>query len=317
MNASLMIHGGAGAIRSPERFFESLRSVVRSGDDLLASGASAIEAVAHCVTLLEDDTLYNAGRGAALNADGVACCDASIMDGRTLGAGAVAGVRGVRNPVALARIVMEETRHVLLVGEGAERFGRARGVRFENESYFVTEERREQLARAKERHATTLDHMQAEHGKLGTVGAVARDRDGNLAAATSTGGLINQMSGRVGDSPIIGAGCFADNAGCAVSCTGVGEDFLRTALARTASFFVESQEMDAARAAEAAVAYLVRRVQGSGGLIVVDRNGVCAAAHSTPGMLMASACDGKITVSAGRQREKAAGPSTGGRCDGY
>ncbi|WP_442754589.1 isoaspartyl peptidase/L-asparaginase family protein [Methylocystis sp. JAN1] len=296
MAYSLMIHGGAGAIRAPERFSGSLKHIVEAGADMLASGAGALDAVARCVSMLEDDPLYNAGCGAVLNADGAAYCDASIMDGRDLSAGAVAGVRGPRNPVLLARLVMEKTPHVFMVGAGAERLGREHGLVFENEAYFATPERLAQLARAKARHETSLDHAATAHGKLGTVGAVARDQAGNLAAATSTGGLVNQMSGRVGDSPVIGAGVYADNASCAISCTGVGEQFLRTALARTAAFFVESQGMDAEAAAREAVAYLVRRVDGSGGLIVVDRNGRCGAARSTPGLLMASARDGRITV---------------------
>jgi beta-aspartyl-peptidase (threonine type) len=296
MSYSLMIHGGAGTIDAPERFSHSLRGIVEAGAEMLNAGAGALDAVAHCVALLEDDPLYNAGCGAVLNADGAAFCDASIMDGRGLAAGAVAGVQGVRNPVLLARMVMERTPHVFLIGEGAERFGRENGVAFESVDYFVTEKRLAQLARAKARHETSLDHMRPEGGKLGTVGAVARDRRGDLAAATSTGGLINQMPGRVGDSPVIGAGVFADNESCAISCTGVGEQFLRTSLARTAAFFVEARGMNAKEAAKEAIAYLVKRVQGSGGLIIVDRNGGCAGAHSTPGMLMATARDGEILV---------------------
>lgn len=296
MTYSLMIHGGAGAIRAPERFNLSLRRIVEAGAELLERGASALDAAARCAMLLEDDPLYNAGCGAVLNAEGEAVCDASIMDGGRLAAGAVAGVRGVRNPVLLARLVMETTPHVLMIGGGAERLGRAHGLTFEPEAYFVTPERQAELARAKERRRISLDHAQPAGDKLGTVGVVARDRAGNLAAATSTGGLVNQMSGRVGDSPIIGAGVFADAASCAISCTGVGEHFLRTSLARTAALFVETQGMSAQEAATAAIAYLARKVQGSGGLIIVDRDGRCGAAHSTPGMLMAAAENGHIRV---------------------
>jgi beta-aspartyl-peptidase (threonine type) len=301
MSYALMIHGGAGAIRAPERFAASLGRIVEAGADMLEAGAGALDVVARCVAMLEDDPLYNAGRGAVLNADGEAFCDASIMDGRTLSAGAVAGVRGPRNPVLLARLVMEKTQHVFLIGAGAERLGRQYGLAFEDESYFVTPEKRAQLARAKARHETSLDHAPTAHGKLGTVGAAALDRAGDLAAATSTGGLVNQMSGRVGDSPVIGAGVYADNASCAVSCTGVGEQFLRTSLARMAAFSVETQAMDAEAAARAAVAYLERKVQGSGGLIVVDRNARCGVAHTTPDMLFASAVDGRITIGAARR----------------
>jgi beta-aspartyl-peptidase (threonine type) len=302
MSFSLMIHGGAGAISRPERFADSLREVVEAGARMLRGGADALEAVAHCVALLEDEPLYNAGRGAALNADGAAFCDASIMDGRTLAAGAVAGVARVRNPVLLARVAMEKTPHVFFIGEGAEDLARAQGLVFEDASYFVTPERLEQLARARKWHETTLDHAKSAEGKLGTVGAVAMDLSGNLAAATSTGGLVNQMRGRVGDSPVVGAGVFADNESCAISCTGVGEHFLRTCLARTAAFFVEFQGMNAAGAADAAVAYLVRRLNGSGGLIIVDRRGTCGLAHSTPGLLAAAATAEELRIYEGATR---------------
>lgn len=294
-DVSLMIHGGAGAIRDPHRYQASLRAIVESGAGLLAEGSSALEAVVHCVALLEDDPLYNAGRGSVLNAEGAALCDASIMDGRTLKAGAVAAVRGVRNPVRLAYEVMGKSGHVLLVGAGAERFAREQQLTFESDDYFRTEERVAQLAKAKRKHETALDHSDP-NVKLGTVGAVARDRNGDLAAATSTGGVVNQRFGRVGDSPLIGAGTFADNFSCAVSCTGVGEDFIRTALARTAACFVEFRSMQAEEAARAAIRYLVDRVDGRGGLILVDREGRCGRAHSTPGMLTATFAEGGVRV---------------------
>ena len=293
---SLMIHGGAGAIRAPSRYEASLRATVESGASLLAAGSSALDAVMHCVALLEDEPLYNAGRGSVLNADGAIMCDASIMDGRTLKAGAVAAVCGVRNPVRLAYEVMETSGHVLLVGAGAERFARERDLAFESEEYFRTEERVAQLAKAKRKHGTALDHSANGDRKLGTVGAVARDRNGDLAAATSTGGVVNQRTGRVGDSPLIGAGTFADNASCAVSCTGVGEDFIRTALARTAACFVEFRSMQAEDAAREAIRYLVDRVDGQGGLILVDRQGRYGRARSTPGMLTAAFVEGVARV---------------------
>jgi beta-aspartyl-peptidase (threonine type) len=295
---SLMIHGGTGAIQTPERYEGSLRHIVEAGGRLLEKGAAALEAVTHCVMLLEDDPLFNAGRGSVLNADGIVECDASVMDGRTLGAGAIAGVRGIRNPVLLARAVMEKSEHVFLIGEGAERFAREHGMSFEDPPYFVTEARIAQLAEAKKKQAIVLDHSQTNERTLGTVGAVARDRSGNLAAATSTGGLVNKHWGRVGDSAVIGAGVFADNASCAVSCTGIGEHFLRTALARTAAFFVEYRGMRAGEAAEAAIRYLVDKVNGMGGLIIVDHDGTCARAHSTPGMLTATAENGEVRVQA-------------------
>jgi len=291
-----MIHGGAGAIHAPERYEGSLRHIIEAGARLLETGASALDAVTHCVVLLEDDPLYNAGRGLVLNVDGVVECDASIMDGRALDAGAIAGVRGVRNPVLLARAVMEKSEHVFLIGQGAERFAREHGISFEDAEYFLTEARIKQLAKAKEKHATVLDHSQTEESKLGTVGAVARDKSGNLAAATSTGGVVNQLWGRVGDSAVIGAGTFADNANCAISCTGVGEHFLRASLAKTAALFVEYRGMRAHEAADTPIQYLVNKVRGDGGLIIVDRDGACARAHSTPGMITATAENGEVCI---------------------
>lgn len=286
MAASLVIHGGAGAISAPERYAPALRHVVETGARLLEQGESALEVVHRCVEALEDDPLFNAGRGSVLNAEGEAFCDASIMDGARLAAGAVAGVRGVRNPVALARLVMEKTPHVFMIGAGAERLGREQGAVFVDADYFVTPERLAELAQAKAR----------EIDKHGTVGAVAHDRAGNLAAATSTGGLVNQLYGRVGDSPMIGAGVYADNASCAVSCTGVGEHFLRTCLARVAAFLVESQHLAAPEAAVAAIEHLLRKVEGSGGLIMVDAQGRCGVAHSTPDILFAAFEDGAFRI---------------------
>lgn len=299
MPYSLMIHGGAGAVSAQERFSGSLKHVVETGAGMLAAGAGALDVVTRCVAMLEDDPLFNAGRGAVLNADGAVFCDASIMDGRDLSAGAVAGISGPRNPILLARLVMEKTPHVFMIGAGAERLGRAHGLAFEDAAYFITPEQTAELARAKARQQTEPDAGPKAAGKLGTVGAVARDRSGDLAAATSTGGRPNQLSGRVGDSPVIGAGVFADNASCAISCTGDGEQFLRTSLARTAAFFVETQGMDADAAAHEAIRYLTRKVNGLGGLIVVDRDGRCGAAKSTPALLMATAQNGRIAVGGG------------------
>lgn len=293
MPISLVIHGGAGDIAAPEQYAPALERIAQAGAHMLERGAGALDVVSHCVMALEDDPLFNAGRGSVLNADGEICCDASIMDGATLAAGAVAGVSGVRNPVALARLIMEKTPHVFMIGPGAEAVGRAHGLSFAESDYFITPERRAELARAKARQTVALDHGEK---KLGTVGAVARDRAGNLAAATSTGGLTNQLAGRVGDAPVIGAGVYADNASCAVSCTGVGEDFLRTSLARVAAFLVETQKLSATEAASAAIDHLVRKVEGLGGLIIVDADGRCGVAHSTRGILFAAYERGEIRV---------------------
>ena len=293
---SLMIHGGAGVIRNPERFEPSLHRIVSAGADLLERGGTARDAVSLCVTLLEDDPLYNAGFGSVLNADGVAECDAAIMDGRDLSAGAVAGVGRIKNPILAARTVMENSAHVFLIGAGAEAFAARNNVEMVPESYFQTPERLVDLARAKARNETALDHVAPSAKKLGTVGAVARDRAGNLAAATSTGGMTNKLPGRVGDSPVIGAGVFADNASCAVSCTGVGEHFLRMSLARTVGFLIEDMGLETQAATDEAIRRLVEKVSGVGALIVVGRDGVCARAQSTPGLLTASARDGVINV---------------------
>jgi len=294
---SLMIHGGAGAIHNPERFEPSLRRIVLAGSQLLEQGGTARDAVSLCVRLLEDDPLYNAGFGSVLNAEGHAECDAAIMDGRGLAAGAVAGVGRIKNPVLAARAVMEKSRHVFLIGTGAEAFAAGHGVVMAPESYFRTPQRLADLARAQARNETALDHVAPSAEKLGTVGAVARDRAGNLAAATSTGGMTNKLPGRVGDSPVIGAGVYADDRSCAVSCTGVGEHFLRTSLARTVGFFIEEMGLDTQAATDAAMQRLIERVGGVGALIVVGRDGVCARARSTPGLLSAMARDGVIEVS--------------------
>jgi beta-aspartyl-peptidase (threonine type) len=298
MGVSLVIHGGAGDIGEPERYAPALRRIVEAGAHMLEQGARALDVVCHCVQALEDEPLFNAGRGSVLNADGMVRCDASIMDGATLAAGAVAGVQGVTNPVVLARLVMEKTPHVFMIGAGAEQLGREYGLAFAGADYFQTPERQAELENARARLTAARDQDGTKHG---TVGAVARDRRGDLAAATSTGGLVNQRAGRVGDSPVIGAGVYADNASCAVSCTGVGEDFLRTTLARVAAFQVETQRLSAAEAADAAIEYLVRKVRGSGGLIMVDADGHCGVAYSTRGMLFALHEDGKIRVGDGRK----------------
>lgn len=291
-----MIHGGAGVVREPERFEGALRRIITQGTEFLDSGGEALDAVALCVQLLEDDPLFNAGIGSVLNAQGVAECDAAIMDGRDLSAGAVAGVRCVKNPILLARAIMEKSDHVFLIAPGAEEFARAQGIFCVPASYFQTQERLAQLARVKEKSTTALDHDAVETKKLGTVGAVARDQRGNLAAATSTGGMTNKSFGRVGDSAVLGAGVFADNASCAVSCTGVGEHFLRMSPARTVAFLIEDLAMDTQSATQEAQRRLETKIQGVGGMIVIGKDGVCARARNTPSLLSAVAYNGAITI---------------------
>ncbi len=289
---SLTIHGGAGALEdlkheaSAAEFEQSVITILERGRERLAAGDSALAVVEYCVTLLEDDRLYNAGCGSVLNADGKVEMDAALMDGRDLRAGAVAGIRNIKNPIALARRVLERGEHVLLMGEGALEFARFCEVETYPDDYFITPARIQQLAEAQAAGRMTLDHEKIKpNQKLGTVGAVARDLHGNLAAATSTGGLVNKRWGRVGDTPVIGAGVFADNETCAVSATGYGEQFLRTVLAKTISDFVQFRGMDAEAAAQAGIEYLVAKVNGIGGVIVIDSAGRCAAAQSTSGLI--------------------------------
>jgi L-asparaginase / beta-aspartyl-peptidase len=292
MSYSLMIHGGAGALEdlkyeaSESAFSQSILAILEQGRDRLARGDSALDVVEYCASLLEDDRLYNAGCGSVLNAEGKVEMDAALMDGRNLQAGAVACLRNIKNPISLARRVLEHGEHVLLMGDGALEFAKFCEIDTYPDDYFITEARIKQLAEAQVAGRMTLDHERIKPSqKLGTIGAVARDIHGNLAAATSTGGLVNKRWGRVGDTPIVGAGVFADNETCAVSATGYGEQFLRTVLAKTISDFVQFRGMDAADAAQAGIDYLVAKVNGSGGVIIIDRAGRCAAAQSTSGLI--------------------------------
>ena len=289
---SLMIHGGAGALEdlkyeaSEAEFNQSITTILEQGRHRLERGDSALDVVEYCVTLLENDRLYNAGCGSVLNADGKVEMDAALMNGKDLQAGAVAGIRQIKNPIALARMVLNRGEHVLLMGDGALEFARFCEVETYPEDYFITASRIKQLAEVQVTGRMTLDHEKIKPSqKLGTVGAVARDLQGNLAAATSTGGLVNKRWGRVGDTPIVGAGVFADNDTCAVSATGYGEQFLRTVLAKTISDFVLFKGLDAADAARAGIEYLVAKVNGDGGVIVIDNQGRCGAAQSTSGLI--------------------------------
>jgi beta-aspartyl-peptidase (threonine type) len=292
---SLMVHGGAGALDNVRdhkiavRYLESIRRVLEHGREVLVLGGSALQAVESCASLLEDDPVFNAGCGSVLNENGKVEMDAAIMDGRDLSAGAVAAIDNIANPVQLARFVMTESEHVMLIAEGAMRFGDHCGMERVPEDYFYTPDRVEQLRQARLRHKIMLDHddteADSEDQKYGTIGAIARDPQGNLAAATSTGGIVNKRMGRVGDSPIIGAGLYADNDSCAVSSTGYGEDFMRSVIAKTISDFIEMKGMDADEATAAGIEYLTRKVRGRGGVIVIDRDGTCASGFTTKKMI--------------------------------
>jgi beta-aspartyl-peptidase (threonine type) len=292
---SLMVHGGAGALdnvkdsKTALRYLESIRRILEHGREVMELGGSALQAVETCASLLEDDPVFNAGCGSVLNENGKVEMDAAIMDGRDLSAGAVAAVDNIANPVQLARLVMTESEHVMLIAEGAMRFADHCGVERVPEDYFYTADRVEQLHQARLRHKIMLDHddteQSSEDQKYGTIGAIARDPAGNLAAATSTGGIVNKRMGRVGDSPIIGAGVFADNETCAVSATGYGEDFMRSVISKTISDFMYMKEMDARQATDAGIEYLTRKVKGRGGVIVIDRDGNCASGFTTKKMI--------------------------------
>jgi beta-aspartyl-peptidase (threonine type) len=263
---AIAIHGGAGKVRHvtsrPER--AALERALQAGYRILQDGGPSLAAVAAAVVALEDSGVFNAGRGAAPNADGEIELDAGIMDGATLRAGGVAAVRRIKNPIVAARQVMEHSRHVLLAGAGAERFARQRRLAMISSTYFIK---------------SSKPHP-------GTVGAVALDIDGNLAAATSTGGITGKLPGRVGDSPIVGAGVYADNAACAVSGTGDGELFLRSVLAFNVAARMRYRGESLARASSAALAQ-VARLGGRGGLIAVDRRGSIAMPFNSEGMVRA------------------------------
>lgn len=268
---AIVVHGGAGnGTRSPsEPLAKGAAEAAEVGFEVLRKGGSALDAVEAAVVFLEEFPLFNAGRGSCLTADGTVEMDASIMDGRNLEAGAVASVRGVRSPIRLARRVMSDTDHLLLAGEGAERFAREIGAAFEPEEWFITPEQR---ARYEELLEEVKARPLSNSEKLGTVGAVAVDSQGNVAAATSTGGTILKRPGRVGDTPIIGAGTWADNEAGGISCTGHGESIIRTTLARWTADRME-EGLSPQQAAERAAAHLRQRVDGDGGLIVVAPDG--------------------------------------------
>jgi beta-aspartyl-peptidase (threonine type) len=284
---SIAIHGGAGVItrgsmtrEEEEAYRRDLGRALDAGYELLASGGSGLDAVTAAVRILEDSPLFNAGRGAVFSHEGINELDASIMDGRTLEAGAVAGVTHIRNPIDLARMVMERSQHVLLAGEGAEEFALEQGVDLVPQNYFFTERRWQQLEKAR----TGDRYSAAEIGYYGTVGAVALDRHGNLAAATSTGGMTNKRWGRVGDSPIIGAGTYADNESCAVSATGSGEFFIRAVAAHEISSLMKYRGLALEEAAREVVQGKLKRIGGDGGIIAVDREGNIALEFNTDGM---------------------------------
>jgi len=286
----LVIHGGAGVIRremSPARdkvIRAALTQALQSGYAQLKAGKTAVDAVASALTVLEDDPNFNAGKGSVFTHDGRNELDAAIMDGSNLAAGSVAGVHRVKNPILLARAVMEKSSHVMLVGDGAEEFAKTVGIVLVDPSYFRTEERWQQLQKALKEDAEKSKHADEETAKhFGTVGAVALDAQGHLAAGTSTGGMTDKRWGRVGDSPLIGAGTYAD-ADCAVSGTGWGEYYIRTVAAHEICMRVSQMRVPIRRAAAEVINQEIPSMGGNGGAIAVDADGTIAMPFNTDGM---------------------------------
>jgi beta-aspartyl-peptidase (threonine type) len=291
---ALVVHGGAGTIvraeMTPERDKEyraALEQALRAGYDILSKGGSSLDAVEAAAMVMEDSPLFNAGKGSVFTAAGTNEMDASIMDGSNLKAGAVASVTTIKNPIKAARRVMENTRHVMVVGRGAELFAADQGLEIVGPEYFFTQRRWDELLKAKEKEKQKEQSSRTIRGageEFGTAAALALDRKGNLAAATSTGGLTNKMHGRVGDTPIIGAGTYANNATCAVSATGTGEYFMRGVL----SHEVSSLMAHAGMSVEDAVAYVIDQelttLGGDGGIIALDTKGNVAMRFNTAGM---------------------------------
>lgn len=299
-NFAIVIHGGAGTIlkknitdKQEKAYQEKLQEALDSGYQVLAKGGTALDAVEATIKIMEDSPLFNAGKGAVYTNAETNELDASIMDGKTLKAGAVAGVSRIKNPISLAKLVMEKSEHVMLSGKGAEDFAKQHQIKMVDSAYFYHEQRLKQLKKSKKAEKIQLDHSdddkqgdatEMKDDKFGTVGAVALDKHGNLAAATSTGGMTNKKFGRIGDSPIIGAGTYANNVTCAVSCTGHGEFFIRNVVAYDVAALMEYKNMSLLDAANYVVNEKLVKLGGDGGLIAIDKDGNIAMPFNTEGM---------------------------------
>jgi L-asparaginase / beta-aspartyl-peptidase len=288
---SIAIHGGAGTLlkgqMTPEKetaYTSGLQAAIDTGYEILAKGGSSLDAVTAAVIVLENNPLFNAGKGSVFTARGHHEMDASIMEGKYLKAGAVSLISGIKNPISLARDVMEKSEHVFLAGAGALEFAKSMGYPLEDDSYFYNQFRYDQWQEIKDSDHFQLDHSVLKESKFGTVGAVACDKDGNVAAATSTGGMTNKKWGRVGDSPMIGAGNYANNTTCAVSCTGSGEYFIRGVVAYDVSCLMEYKGMSLEDAANEVIHHRILKLGGDGGLIAVDAMGNIALPFNTEGM---------------------------------
>lgn len=313
-----VIHGGAGVISrkemTPEKekeFRAKLEEAVTAGYKALQAGKSSLDAVEIAIRILEDSPLFNAGKGAVFTHDGINELDASIMDGKTLGAGSVAGLHKVKNPITLARAVMEKSEHVMMIGDGAEKFAAEQKIEMIDPKYFWTQPRWDALQKILKEEKEKVEKLKSEkvekwkseednsavrtpqsaveqpYNKFGTVGAVALDKDGNLAAGTSTGGMTNKKYGRVGDAPIIGAGTYANNSTCAVSATGWGEYFIRLGVARDISSIMEYQAQTVQAAADQVIKRKLQKLGGDGGIIAVDKFGNIGISFNSEGMYRA------------------------------
>lgn len=314
--AVLVIHGGAGTIEkrfmSPEKekaYKEKLTEALKAGYKAIKAGKTSVDAVQAAINVMEDSPLFNAGKGAVFTHDGRNEMDASIMNGANLKAGAVANVSTIKNPINAARAVMEKSKHVMLACEGAEQFAREAGCTIVDTSYFWTKDRWEQLLRARAKDAGKKSAYQYDPGKsriygagsedekFGTVGCVALDTYGNLAAGTSTGGMTDKLYDRIGDSPIIGAGTYANNATCAISSTGWGEFYIRTVAAKTVSDLMAYKGMSVKEAADTVVMHIIPDLGGDGGMIALDKNGNFSIPFNTAGMFRGYVLqDGSIHV---------------------
>lgn len=302
----IVIHGGAGTIvkmllseKLEKEYRVKLQESLQAGHDILKKDGTALEAVQAAIIVMEDSPLFNAGKGAVFTSEGTNEQDASIMCGKTLNCGAVASVTKIKNPIKLASIVMEKSEHVCLSGAGAERFAKMHQIDFAEADYFYTERRWEQLQKAKKKEAANgADYSQLDHSddsKHGTVGAVALDKDGNLAAATSSGGMTNKKFNRIGDSPIIGAGNYANNKTCAVSTTGHGEYFMRGLTAYDLSALMEYKNMNLKDASDEVIKKL-GELGGTGGLIAIDSDCNVTLPFNTPGMYRGLLFSNKLDV---------------------
>ncbi len=292
---AIAIHGGAGTIAPhllttelEKAYLKGLEDALKQGYETLKNNGSATNAVAIAVMCLEDNPLFNAGKGAVFNHIGGHELDAAIMQGIDLKAGAACGVTGIKNPVLLAKAIMEKSEHVMMAGNGAFEFARQNGIVIEDEAYFYTEHRYKQWQDLKDSENFQLDHSEVKsEKKFGTVGAVALDEQGNMAAATSTGGMTNKKFGRIGDSPVIGAGTYANNATCAISCTGHGELFLRSVVAYDISCLMEYKNFTLKQACDLVVYDKLVKIGGEGGLVALDAKGDIEMPFNSEGMYRA------------------------------